>query len=218
MIDQHAGPAIERVRAVGVGRGLHDLHPRRDGEEVESAAPSLCLLVAAIDHHQVVGERPIRLMLVGMVPQVTQVGQQLVPVFPVVEIQAVQVMVAAVVAGVQQGEALATVGRRSAGSPGRGRETPRRATRRVPPHALPVPAPQQQGIARPAPRRICPAISFNRARCCVGGIGGGDQFGETGPDAASYDTSRPMAESGDRLAASRSGLASSRHTACRGRR
>ena len=62
-------------------------------------------LILPIDHHKIMGSRPHRLVLVWMIPEITQVRQQFVPVLPVVEIQSVIVVVHAVVRRIESHQA-----------------------------------------------------------------------------------------------------------------
>ena len=174
MVDQNAGAAVERICAVGVGRGLHDLHPRGDGKEVETAAPSSCLLVAAINHHQVVGQRPIRLDTCrdgprgnpGRTTARDRLSSSRGPGCPSDGGRRSRWHSA--------GPSSRDRGPRSAGNLGPGRETPRPATRPMPSHALPVPA---HAAARN--RATGPATDLPRP------------FPSTAPGAARWDRRRP---------------------------
>ena len=76
---------------------------------MEGSKTSTSGLVLSVDEYKVVGTGSGCLIFVWMIPEIAEVGEQFVAIFPVVEVQGVEVVMSAIVCGIEHCQAVSPV-------------------------------------------------------------------------------------------------------------
>ena len=110
VIDQRGGAAVNFCLSVSLRRRLHDFDVLRRAKKRHVAPTFLCHLILFVEDDRVMRHRPRSLVLERVVPEVTEIGEQLAAVLPVGKIEAVLMVMAAPAARAEEQQTLPSVG------------------------------------------------------------------------------------------------------------